>query len=90
MTDLAKSFEPAAIEARWGPVWAAAVRDETYRASPVRLYEFTDEEYAFLPVNLALRANIGRELWTQLDPGYFMRPAADKTAWHTPPLSHRP
>ncbi|HSM22721.1 MAG TPA: valine--tRNA ligase, partial [Rubrivivax sp.] len=24
MTDLAKSFEPAAIEARWGPVWAAA------------------------------------------------------------------
>ncbi len=41
------------------PVWATAVRDETYRASPVRLYEFTDEEYAFLPVNLALRANIG-------------------------------
>ena len=24
MTDLAKSFEPAAIEARWGPAWAAA------------------------------------------------------------------
>jgi valyl-tRNA synthetase len=24
MTELAKSFEPAAIEARWGPVWAAA------------------------------------------------------------------
>ncbi|MBE0548621.1 MAG: valine--tRNA ligase [Rubrivivax sp.] len=24
MTDLAKSYEPAAIEARWGPVWAAA------------------------------------------------------------------
>jgi len=24
MTDLAKSFEPAAIEARWGPTWAAA------------------------------------------------------------------
>ena len=23
MTELAKSFEPAAIEARWGPVWAA-------------------------------------------------------------------
>ncbi|MDO9094189.1 MAG: valine--tRNA ligase [Rubrivivax sp.] len=24
MTELAKSFEPAAIESRWGPVWAAA------------------------------------------------------------------
>ncbi len=24
MTDLAKSFEPAAIEARWGPLWEAA------------------------------------------------------------------
>jgi len=24
MTELAKSFEPAAIEARWGPAWAAA------------------------------------------------------------------
>ncbi len=23
MTDLAKSYEPAAVEARWGPVWAA-------------------------------------------------------------------
>jgi valyl-tRNA synthetase len=24
MTELAKSFEPAAIEARWGPLWEAS------------------------------------------------------------------
>jgi len=40
-------------------VWANGARNEIYRSNPVRLYEFTDEEYAFLPANLTMTANVG-------------------------------
>lgn len=58
------SYTPAALASdprrlATDAVWAAGARDETYRELPVRLYEFTDEEYAFLPANLTLRAGVG-------------------------------
>jgi hypothetical protein len=40
-------------------VWATGARDETYRADPVLFFEFTDEEYAFIPANLALTRDVG-------------------------------
>ena len=37
-----------------------------------------------------LRPDVERELWNQLDTGYFMRHAAEEIAWHTRVLYHRP
>jgi hypothetical protein len=40
-------------------VWGQAVRDEAYRTDPVRLFEFTDDEFEFVPANVSLSANVG-------------------------------
>jgi hypothetical protein len=43
-------------------VWGTAVRNDTYRVDPIQFFEFTDEEYAFIPANLALADEIGTVL----------------------------
>ena len=37
-----------------------------------------------------LRPEVERELWDQLDIGYFIRHSAEEIAWHTRTLYHRP
>lgn len=44
------------------PVWATAVRNETYRASPIQMIEYTIEEFAIAPANINLLNGIGSVL----------------------------
>jgi len=40
-------------------IWANGVRNDTYRADPIDMFEFSDEEYAFIPSNPSLSIGVG-------------------------------
>jgi hypothetical protein len=44
------------------PVWGSGVRDERYRTDPIEFFEFSDDEYAFIPSNLTVDDEVGHVL----------------------------
>ena len=80
--------------------WKAKLLEDLYRLTanllrnkvePVRIgMSERQEEARRLLRYHGLRPDVERELWSQLDTGYFIRHTAEEVAWHTRTLYYRP